>query len=60
MADGSHETYIVGWSEDQAARLRRIAAGERANDVGIAWPNVIEETEGRGPRRAPGGRLATG
>ena len=41
MADGTYETDIVGWSENQAARLRRIAGGERPNDVGIDWPNVI-------------------
>ncbi len=51
MAHGDYETDIVGWSEDQAARLRRIAAGERPNDVGtVDWPNLIEEIEDVGKR----------
>ena len=35
------------WSEDQAALLRRLAAGERVNDL-VDWPNVIEEIESVG------------
>ena len=51
MAHGDYETDIVGWSEDQAARLRRIASGERPNDVGtVDWPNLIEEIEDVGER----------
>jgi hypothetical protein len=30
------------WSEQQAALLRRLAAGERVNDA-VDWPNLIEE-----------------
>ncbi|MFZ4406483.1 MAG: DUF29 domain-containing protein [Paracraurococcus sp.] len=30
------------WSEQQAALLRRLAAGERVNDS-VDWPNLIEE-----------------
>jgi hypothetical protein len=58
--DGTHETDIVGWSEDQAERLRRLAGAERANDAGIDWPNVIEEIEavGRSERSAVMSRLA--
>jgi hypothetical protein len=33
--------YLI-WSEQQAALLRRLAAGERVNDS-IDWPNVLEE-----------------
>lgn len=58
--DGTYETDIVGWSEDQAERLRRLAGSERANDAGIDWPNVIEEIEavGRSERRAVMSHLA--
>lgn len=55
MSDADlYHTDIVGWSEEQAARLRRIAGGERPNDVGVDWPRVIEEIEavGRSERRA--------
>ena len=56
----TYETDIVGWSEDQAERLRRLAGAERANDAGIDWPNVIEEIEavGRSERRAVMSHLA--
>ncbi len=33
----------LAWSEQQATRLRRLAAGERVNDVD--WAHVIEEIE---------------
>ena len=54
MAERMYEIDIVGWSEDQAARLRRLAAGEEPSDIGVDWSNVIEEIEavGRGERRA--------
>ena len=39
---------ILLWSEHQADLLRRHAAGERANDGAIDWPNVIEEIESVG------------
>ena len=43
----------VLWSEQQAALLRRIAAGDRVNDQ-VDWGNVIEEIEsvGRSELRA--------
>jgi Domain of unknown function DUF29 len=37
------EDYLL-WSEQQAALLRRLAAGERVNDA-VDWPNVLEEVE---------------
>jgi Domain of unknown function DUF29 len=43
----SYETDILGWSERQAALLRRLANGERVNDE-VDWPNVIEEVESVG------------
>ena len=46
----AYETDILGWSEDQAERLRRIARGERPNDVGLDWPNLIEAIEDVGKR----------
>ena len=36
----------MAWSEQQSSRLRRVAAGERVNDVD--WENVIEEIESLG------------
>lgn len=49
----SYETDILDWSGNQAALLRRLAAGERVNDR-IDWENVIEEIEsvGRSELRA--------
>ncbi len=45
-----YEADIVVWSEEQAALLRRVAAGERLNDAHPDWENIIEEIEsvGRG------------
>ena len=42
-----YEADVVVWSEDQAALLRRLAAGERVNDL-VDWANVIEEIESVG------------
>ena len=39
---------IVLWSEQQAERLRRHAAGERVNSAGLDWANIIEEIESVG------------
>ena len=40
-----YERDIVVWSEQQAALLRRVAAGDRMNDAHPDWPNIIEEIE---------------
>jgi hypothetical protein len=42
-----YDTDIVTWSEQQAALLRRLAAGERVNDQ-VDWGNVVEEIESVG------------
>jgi hypothetical protein len=49
-----YDTDILVWSEQQADLLRRHAAGERANDGAIDWPNIIEEIEdvGRSERNS--------
>ena len=49
-----YEEDILLWSERQADLLRRHASGERANDVALDWPNIIEEIEsvGRSELRA--------
>ena len=39
---------ILSWSEQQADLLRRYAAGERANDNALDWPNILEEIESVG------------
>src|SRR5690349_20889851 len=44
--DSLYDTDILTWSTTQAERLRRVAAGERVNDVD--WTNVIEEIESVG------------
>jgi uncharacterized protein YhdP len=43
-----YDADIVIWSEEQAALLRRVAAGERLNDAQPDWPNIIEEIESVG------------
>ena len=46
MSDSNlYESDILIWSEHQAELLRLHAAGERANDNTIDWPNIIEEIE---------------
>ena len=44
MPDGLYERDALAWSDQQAALLRRIAAGERLNDP-VDWANVIEEVQ---------------
>lgn len=43
-----YDADILEWSEQQAALLRRHAAGERVNDAALDWPNIIEELESVG------------
>jgi hypothetical protein len=49
-----YEIDILAWSEEQAARLRRVAATDRLNEESPDWPNIIEEIEdvGRSSLRA--------
>jgi hypothetical protein len=42
-----YDTDVLTWSERQAALLRRVAAGEAANEV-PDWPHIIEEIEAVG------------
>ncbi len=42
-----YDTDVLIWSEQQAQLLRRLAAGERVNDL-IDWQNVIEEVDSVG------------
>ena len=44
MPDGLYERDALAWSDQQAALLRRIAAGERLNEA-VDWANVIEEVQ---------------
>jgi hypothetical protein len=41
-----YDTDFVLWSEQQAERLRRLARGEKVNDVD--WTNLVEEVESLG------------
>ena len=43
MPDDLYRDDTLAWSRQQAERLRRLAAGERVND--LDWPHVIEEIE---------------
>ena len=40
-----YDTDFVAWSEQQAALLRRMAAGERINSNELDWANIAEEIE---------------
>ncbi len=44
MPDGLYDRDALAWADQQAALLRRLAAGERLNE-GLDWPNVIEEIQ---------------
>jgi Domain of unknown function DUF29 len=50
---GLYDEDIVIWSEQQAALLRRVAAGEALNEA-PDWSNIVEEIEslGRSERHA--------
>jgi Domain of unknown function DUF29 len=43
MPDDLYDHDVLAWSEHQAELLRRIARGERVNDVD--WEHVVEEIE---------------
>jgi hypothetical protein len=43
MPDDLYDHDVLAWSEHQAKLLRRIARGERVNDVD--WEHVVEEIE---------------
>ena len=43
-----YDTDLVLWSEQQAALLRRRAAGELVNEAELDWPNIAEEIESVG------------
>lgn len=47
MSDSLYDRDALAWSEQQAALLRQLAAGERPN-AAVDWPNVIEELEAVG------------
>lgn len=44
MPDDLYSRDALAWAEQQAALLRRLAAGERLNEV-VDWPNLIEEVQ---------------
>ena len=58
--DGMYETDVLLWSEQQAERLRRRAAGELVNEAELDWPNIAEEIEalGKSERRELRNRIA--
>ena len=47
MAD-LYQADVLEWSEQQAALLRRRAAGELVNEAELDWPNIAEEIEAVG------------
>ena len=54
MSGDLYNSDILLWSEQQAERLRALAAADRQNDASPDWPNIIEEIEdvGRSSLRA--------
>jgi hypothetical protein len=46
MPDDLYDRDVLAWSEHQASLLRRVARGERVNDVD--WDHVVEEIEDLG------------
>jgi hypothetical protein len=56
-----YDTDVLLWSEQQAALLRRRAAGELINEAELDWPNVAEEIEamGKSERSALASRIGT-
>jgi hypothetical protein len=43
-----YDTDVYAWSERQGALLRRVAAGECANDADLVWANIAEEIKSVG------------
>jgi hypothetical protein len=43
-----YDTDVLLWSEQQAALLRRRAAGQLVNEAELDWPNIAEEIESVG------------
>jgi hypothetical protein len=43
-----YDTDVLLWSEQQAALLRRRAAGQLINEAELDWPNIAEEIESVG------------
>jgi hypothetical protein len=43
MPDNLYDRDVLAWSEHQATLLRRVAGGEKVND--IDWTHVVEEIE---------------
>jgi hypothetical protein len=56
----AYDVDVLSWSEQQAALLRRIAAGETVNDL-IDWENIAEEIEsvGQSERRSLASHVRT-
>jgi hypothetical protein len=56
-----YDTDILEWSEQQAALLRRRAAGELVNEAELDWPNIAEEIEslGKAASRELANRIST-
>jgi hypothetical protein len=56
-----YATDVLAWAEEQAALLRRRAAGELVNDSALDWPNIAEEIEsvGRSERLALRSHIGT-
>lgn len=46
MPDDLYDRDVLAWSEHQADLLRRLARGERVND--LDWEHVVEEIEDAG------------
>ncbi|WP_428483816.1 DUF29 domain-containing protein [Rhodopila sp.] len=55
-----YDTDVVAWSEQQAALLGRMAAGERIKSTELDWPKIAEEIDalGKSSRRRLRGHIA--
>ena len=55
-----YDTDFVAWTDQQAKLLRRVADGERINDL-VDWTNIIEEVEslGRSQEQELANRVST-
>jgi hypothetical protein len=56
-----YDTDLLAWSEQQAALLKRRAAGELVNEAALDWANIAEEIEslGKNQGRELSSRIAT-
>jgi hypothetical protein len=57
----AYDTDFYAWTQEQGALLRRLATGQRVNDIDLDWSNIADEIESvaRSERAAVASRIAT-